>query len=107
MQIRIVFADSFFRKAFGLMFTRRQPGRALVFRFAREKRVSLHMFFVFYPIDVAYLDSSHTIVELKESLRPFTVYFPRNKACYVLELPDGYSKEHRLRAGDVFADFEV
>jgi uncharacterized protein len=99
--MKIIFCDSFFGKLRGLMFTR-QSDRALVFRFAREKKTTLHMFFVFYPIDVVYLNSAKVIVELKPCFRPFHVYLPRNKARYVLELPAGYIEEHALAAGKKF-----
>lgn len=81
------------------MFTRRSD-RALVFRFAKESKAALHMFFVFYPIDVVYLNAAKVIVELKSDLRPFHVYFPRNKARYVLELPAGYIREQTLAVGN-------
>ncbi len=99
--MKIVFCDSFAGKFRGLMFTRKSD-RALVFRFAREKRTALHMFFVFYPIDVVYLNSARIIVEMKPNFRPFRVYFPGNKARYVLELPAGYIQKHDLAVGEKF-----
>ena len=97
--MKIIFCDTFISKFLGLIFTRKAD-RALVFRFEKEKKVALHMFFVFYPIDVVYLNSDKKIVELKPYLRPFSVYFPKHKARYVLELPAGYIQEHSLAAGD-------
>lgn len=106
MKIQVSFGDTFIRRFLGLMFTRKSD-RALVFRFANENHVPLHMFFVFYPIDVVYLNADKRIVELKPDFRPFSVYFPKNKAHYVLELPAGYIKEQALAAGDIFTAFEV
>ena len=97
--MEIIFCDTFISKFLGLMFTRKAD-RVLVFRFENEKKVALHMFFVFYPIDVVYLNSDKKIVELKPYLRPFSVYFPKNKARYVLELPAGYIQAHSLVAGN-------
>jgi len=76
-----------FQKALGLMFTVRHD-YALIFPFKEDAVVDLHMFFVFFPIDVLYLDASKVIVE-KATLFPFTFYFPKNKARYVIELPRG------------------
>ena len=106
MKIKVILCDTFFSKFRGLMFTRKAE-QALVFRFAKEQKTPLHMFFVFYPIDVVYLNSDRIIVELKPYLRPFSLYFPKNKARYVLELPAGYIQEHALAAGSLFTDFEV
>lgn len=60
------------------------------------------MFFVFYLIDVVYLNSDKEIVELKPYFRPFSVYFPKNKARYVLELPAGYIREYSLAIGNEY-----
>ena len=38
------------------------------------------MFFVFFPIDVLFLDKNKKVVELKENFKPFSIYFPKNKA---------------------------
>ena len=77
---------SLWRKASGLMFS---PQKDLLFIEQEEKIIPLHMFFVFYPIDVVYLDSSKNVVEIKEHFLPFTFYTPKKKAQYVLELKAG------------------
>ncbi len=87
------------------MFSRRNDSKALVFELKKAKKVPLHMFFVFYPIDVLYLDEvkgnkknkngNKRIVEIKENFKPFTFYFPKKKAKYVVELaanPDNIAK---------------
>ena len=65
------------------------PQKDLLFIEQQEKIIPLHMFFVFYPIDVVYLDSSKNVVEIKEHFLPFTFYTPKKKAQYVLELKAG------------------
>ncbi|MBS3097056.1 DUF192 domain-containing protein [Candidatus Woesearchaeota archaeon] len=84
-------------KFIGLMFSR---PRALVFAFKEEKIISLHMLFVFYPIDVLFLDKSKKVAEIKENFMPFSFYRPRNKAMYVIELPNGMIKKSGTRLGD-------
>ncbi len=76
--------NTFFSQMFGLMFSKKQ---VLVFDFGKEVNISLHMWFVFFPIDVLFLDSSKTIVEVKHRLLPFMLYFPRKKFRYCIELP--------------------
>ena len=76
---------SSFSKARGLMF-RLRP-KALIFVFEKPKIVALHMFFVFFPIDVIYLDKKKEVIEIKEQFMPFSFYTPKKKASYVVELP--------------------
>jgi hypothetical protein len=75
--------NSFFSQARGLMF---RPKQNLILKFAQEKKISLHMFFVFYPIDVLLLNEKKEIVEIKKNLKPFTFWNSKVKGKYVLEL---------------------
>jgi len=88
-------------KARGLMF-RKNPA-ALVFEFNREQRNSLHMMFVFFLIDVIFLDKDKKVVEIKENFRPFAMYIPKNKSMYVIELEKGKIAESRSEIGDIIA----
>ncbi|MBU0535401.1 MAG: DUF192 domain-containing protein [Nanoarchaeota archaeon] len=87
---------SVFLKALGLMFSRPINDFGLVFSFSSQAIRPLHMFFVFYPIDVLFLDSQKRIVEIKTDFRPFTAYSPACKSQYILELPKGKAKGCRL-----------
>ena len=89
------------KQAIGLMLHRKIYDQGLVFIFKKEKRISLHMFFVFFPIDVLYLDRNKKVVEIKENFRPFSFYTPRNKAMYIIELPSGKVKETGTTNGDL------
>ncbi|MBI4151112.1 DUF192 domain-containing protein [Candidatus Woesearchaeota archaeon] len=71
-------------KARGLMFS---PKRTLVFEFRKDTHVPLHMLFVFFPIDVLYLNKNKKVIEVKSNFKPFTFYTPNVKARYVVELP--------------------
>jgi len=48
--------------------------------------VSLHMFFVFHPIDVLLLNKNKEIVEIKRNFKPFTFWSSKEKGKYVVEL---------------------
>jgi uncharacterized protein len=85
------------RQAKGLMFSRR---RNLIFALPRERFLTMHMFFVFYPIDVVFLDSRREIVELKARFRPFTLYRLKNRARYIIELQSASIERHGLKIGD-------
>lgn len=86
----------------GLMFSKK-PDFGLVFVFNWEKRISLHMLFVFYPIDVLFLDSCKKVVEIKENFRPFTAYLPRRKSKFIMELPSGTIKKSKTNVGDTIS----
>ena len=84
-------------KTIGLMFSRKKP---LIFVFAEEKIVPLHMLFVFYPIDVLFLDKNKVAVEIKERFMPFAFYMPKRKAQYIIEIPVKTIKKTKTRLGD-------
>ena len=87
MELKVV--NSVFGKARGLMFSRKKN---LVFVFDKEQRIGLHMLFVFFPIDVLFLDKDKRIVEIKKNFRPFSFYKSREKAKYVVEIAKGKKK---------------
>ena len=93
------FCDDNLSKSIGLMFSRKQ-NRALIFRFNKEKIISLHMLFVFYPIDVLFLDKNKIVVDKKENFMPFTLYKSRKKAIYAVELPNGIIRKAKTEIGD-------
>lgn len=86
-----------FSKSIGLMFSRK---KTLIFIFKKEKIVPLHMLFVFYPIDVLFLNKSKVVVEKKKNFMPFTFYTPKNKAKYVVELPIKTIKKTKTMLGN-------
>lgn len=90
-------------KGLGLMFTPRKAvlDRALIFEFVRKQRVELHMIFVFYPIDVIFLDDKKKVVETA-TLKPFCPsYVPKKRARYVIECEQGAIKRSKTKTGDV------
>jgi uncharacterized protein len=94
--------DSAWKKARGLMF-RSEVSRPLIFIFSEKKRHSLHMLFVFCPIDVLFLDGKRKVVDIKQNFRPFTFYTPRKPCQYVIEMAAGSIKKSRTKIGDRIA----
>ena len=94
----VKFCKSVFSKFIGLRFSRRMR-ESLVFVFEKERKVSLDMFFVFYPIDVLWLDEDKKVVGIKENFKPFSFTFGK-KARYVLELENGVARKTRTEIGD-------
>jgi len=90
-----IVCKSFFSQARGLMFRKKHN---LVMVLPKERRIGLHNFFVFYPIDVLILDKDMKIIEIKRNFRPFTFWNSKEKGKYVVELgfPGEYSVGNQL-----------
>jgi uncharacterized membrane protein (UPF0127 family) len=84
-------ADSFFKRFKGLMFSSK-PDYALIFELEKEGKLnsSIHMLFVFYPIDVIYLNSEKKVVDIKYNFKPFSLnYTPKKASKYFIEFATG------------------
>jgi len=68
----------------GLMFKSRQN---LLFILKKEKIINLHMLFVFYPIDIFFLDNKFQVIK-KIRAKPFQLFLNGVKAKYILELSE-------------------
>ena len=79
---------SVFSKLRGLMFRKRLKKDGLLFVFKKEAKVSLHMLFVLFPIDVVYLNRGKKVVGIKRNVKPFSLYVLGPPAQYILELKD-------------------
>jgi len=97
---QIKYCNTIFSKALGLMFSKKIKAKALIFIFSKEKIIPLHNLFVFYPIDILFLDKNKKVVEIKENFRPFTFHTPKNKALYIIELPQGMIKKSKTLLND-------
>lgn len=93
---KVFFAETPWQRLKGLMFE--SPERfsyALLFTFPKEARAtaSIHMLFVFFPIDAVFLDRQKRVVDIAKNLQPFTPSFtPKKAAKFLIELPAGKSK---------------
>lgn len=87
---RVKVAGSFFSRAIGLMF-RRSLGEmeGLLIEFADwMEKPSLHSLFMFFPIELIFIDESLKVVEVAR-LKPWRIYRPHKRARYVLEVLEG------------------
>jgi uncharacterized membrane protein (UPF0127 family) len=85
---------SLFSKFKGLMFTKKIK-KPLIFVNEKEISTAIHMFFVFYEIDVAWLNEKKQVVH-KQRLRPFSFSKPI-KAKYIIEMPSGALDNTKIR----------
>jgi len=86
-----------FSQALGLMFSKRKN---LIMIFNKERNISLHNFFVFYPIDVLILNENKKVIEIKNNFRPFTFWNSKNKGKYLIELGKDESK-NKVKVNDL------
>ncbi|MCX6804390.1 MAG: DUF192 domain-containing protein [Candidatus Diapherotrites archaeon] len=97
---KVKFASNTWERTKGLMFENENKfNYALVFDFPFESqlRTSLHMLFVFFPIDVLFLNKNKVVVDIA-TLEPFSLnYTPKKPAKYVIEMPKG--KAIRVKLG--------
>ena len=85
---RVVRCDTFWKRGLGLMFRGSlDEGEVYLFVEGREgvAQTTIHMFFVFFPIAVIWLDRQRRVVDkvLARPFRPF--YAPRRPAQYYVE----------------------
>ncbi|MBN2095735.1 MAG: DUF192 domain-containing protein [Candidatus Aenigmarchaeota archaeon] len=80
----------------GLMFRRKlKRGEGLILKIP-NCRVSIHTMFVFFPIDLFFLDARGKVVEVAK-LAPWRIYLPKKKAAHLLEANAG---ELSVKVGD-------
>ena len=85
--------ESFFSKAIGFMFNFSKEYDSMILK---SKNTSIHMLFVFFPLQIAWLNSELEIVEVKKAY-PFMPYLSSKKqSSYILEL----KQERNLKIGE-------
>jgi|TARA_B100001971_G_C18013204_1_gene443467 uncharacterized membrane protein (UPF0127 family) len=97
---KVKFCKNFLNQSIGLIFHKKLKSKGLIFIYKKEKKVPLHMIFVFFPIDILYLDKNKKVIEMKKNFRPFHAYTPKKKANYILELPESSIERTNTKLGD-------
>ncbi len=83
----------FYNKYLGLMFRNLKDNEVAVLKFKKEGYYPIHTFFVFYPIDVLWLNDKKKVVYIKRNIKPFNLKVsPNKKSKYILEFKAGFSK---------------
>jgi uncharacterized protein len=100
---RALYKKNVMFKVRGLMFSKPlKRGEAIILEAKDEGIIetTLHMLFVFYPIDILWLNKKLEIVDIKRKVMPFKPWIvPRAPAKFVVEMKSGAAKT--LRIGDV------
>ena len=99
---RVVFdceiAGTPWKKFKGIMFKR--AFKPLFFDFGKDTKAgcALHTFFMLKTIDILFINSEQTIVEIKTTKPWKPLIKPKDQARYVLELPHGMGKKFKAQA---------
>lgn len=90
---KVKMANTPWQRMKGLMFEKKELfDYALVFSLPKESimQASIHMIFVFFPIDIVFLDKNKKVVEIANNIKPFTPnYAPKKPAKFLIELQAG------------------
>lgn len=79
-----------FKQSMGLRFFRPlKDNEALVFVLSKPRKAMVDMLFVFYKIDILWLDSDKRIIHMQKNALPFCFYVPKNKSKYIIEMKKG------------------
>jgi len=108
MHNNVILADNvrhytnIFLRSKGLRFAKPlRRGQAIVLEAVKESTMetTIDMFFVFFPIDVLWLNKEKEVIDLRRSVKPFTpMIIPRKPAKYVVELKKGVT--NNIKIGD-------
>ena len=99
MAKNIEFAGTAISRMLGLMFRRHIPDDyAMIFSLKKKTDVSVHMLFVFFPIDVIFLNEEKKISGFSR-LAPWTGYKTMKNVKYVIEMKAGTIGKNKLAIG--------
>jgi uncharacterized protein len=86
---------TFISQILGLMFSGKKN---LLFEFKNERVINLHMFFVFFPIDIIFVNKELQVIK-KVRAYPFQPFVRGVKSKYILELvnKNKINKEDKLK----------
>jgi uncharacterized membrane protein (UPF0127 family) len=78
---------NFIKRGVGLMFSRKENAKALLFEFPKPVKMSIHSFFVFFPFLTIWLDDKNKIIEIKKIYPWNPSVFPKEKFKKLIEIP--------------------
>ncbi|MEK6862789.1 MAG: DUF192 domain-containing protein [Nanoarchaeota archaeon] len=90
-----MFNFKFYNKHLGLMFRNLKDDE--IAELKNYKQETLHTLFVFYPINIIFLDDKNRVIGIKRNVKPFTFkIIPNKKAKHVLEFKSVNTKNIKI-----------
>jgi uncharacterized protein len=87
--------------AIGLMFRRTLENESYIFAFRKPRVDAVHMAFMRFSIDIVWLDEKKRVSDLYENAKPWQkLIFFKNPAKYMIEMPSGLIKKHKITIGN-------
>jgi uncharacterized membrane protein (UPF0127 family) len=84
----------------GLMFSRRKKARALIFDLKKERKFSIHSWFVFFPFVAIWLDENKKVVDIQKVNSFKFGVLPSRNFRYLIEVPINESYDEVLKIID-------
>jgi len=92
----VIFANSFFKRLKGLMFTKELPLNSSMHI---KPCGQIHTFFMNYNIDVLYLDKDNIILDIDENLKPGKIGKKVKDTVSVIEFQGGKIEKSNIKIG--------
>jgi uncharacterized membrane protein (UPF0127 family) len=97
----VKYANNFFSRALGLMFHKDIPmDFALIFKLRKPMTVGVHMLFVFFSIDVIFLDEKKKVIGTC-TLKPWLGHKQMKGVKYLIEMHQGKVEAYDIKNGDI------
>jgi uncharacterized membrane protein (UPF0127 family) len=88
-----------FRRFSGLMFSRKEKAKILLFEFRKPVRLAIHSLFVFFPFIAIWINEEGKIIEIKK-VSPFSLtVVPQKNFSSFVEVP--LSKKNKAIVDDI------
>jgi len=105
-KIRAEIADTLLKRTKGLMFRKTLPENdGMLFIFDNEDYYSFWMMSMSFPIDIIWVNKERKVVDITKDAKPCklncSIYKPKEKAMYVLEVNANFTEEHGIKIGSV------
>lgn len=100
---KLRYRRNIFELSSGLMFKKdiSESREAYIFILKKERRATITMLFVFFPIDVLWLNSKFEVIDIKENVKSFSLYVShKGKSKYFVEMPLGSITKYGFKIGD-------
>jgi len=102
-EIQIEIADNDFERQTGLMYRKKMDtDKGMLFVFEKSEIKSFYMKNTYIPLDIIYIDSNKTIINIVKNAEPLneTSLYSDAPATYVLEVNAGLSEKLSIKKGD-------
>lgn len=103
IRVNVELADTAEKRQLGLMYRRELPElQGMLFLFPREAPLSFWMKNTPLPLDIIFINASHTIVRIAQHTTPFSEQpLPSGSPTqFVLEVNGGFCQRHGVAVGD-------